>query len=191
MGYLNICSLYNKTDDLRIILSKENYDVFCIVESWLTTKITNDMLFFNQYRIFRIDRQNRKGGGICVLVKRNLNVIVCVENVIMKNQLELIHISLNFTHCLPLQILTFYRPPASNMMDFVQDFSLLLNNINYSSLPMLLIGDINYDLNIIKKSSDTILQFFNSYGLTPIKCGDTRQGISKSSCIDWLLWAML
>ena len=79
-----------------------------------------------------------------------------------------------------------YRPPSSKLEDFINDLEYFLNNINYSTLPLIVVGDFNYRLKNFKKT-DKFLRFLSIYGLCPVVIGDTRL-TSKCSCdIDWLI----
>ena len=52
-----------KLDELRVLCVVNNYDIICIVESWLSNDIENSELLIPGFTIFRRDR-NRHGGGI-------------------------------------------------------------------------------------------------------------------------------
>lgn len=44
-----------------------------VVETWLNSKITDSVVKLDGYNIFRHDREGQVGGGVCVLIKENVN----------------------------------------------------------------------------------------------------------------------
>ena len=68
--HLNVRSLKYRD---HFLLVKESIlankiDVFTISESWLDSSVTDLELEVPDYNLHRIDRQNKKGGGVCVYV---------------------------------------------------------------------------------------------------------------------------
>ena len=63
----NFRSLNNKISLLNQKLLEYDYDIFCGIETWLGSNVTNN--FINEsYAIFRRDR-NERGGGVMIGVK--------------------------------------------------------------------------------------------------------------------------
>ena len=82
MAELNVRSLApaHKMDDVRMLLIQHDLDLLCITESWLTAEISDNILLFPGYRVFRKDRQlprrNRSrvlGGGLVILLRESLD----------------------------------------------------------------------------------------------------------------------
>ena len=53
---------------LKETVLKNKFDVFTISETWLNNSVTNLELEIPGYEIFRVDRNNKDGGGVCVYV---------------------------------------------------------------------------------------------------------------------------
>ena len=78
MWYLNAQSLRNKFSLRKAHILANNYDIVCITETWMgfvnkefkAEYEIEDYVLFNQDRI-----DNRKGGGVIIYVKNNLNPI--------------------------------------------------------------------------------------------------------------------
>lgn len=74
--YTNSRSLRNKIEELRAIAVSEEIDVICISETWANLEknhIRTEFLI-NGYKLFNVDRSNnRKGGGVIIYIKDNLN----------------------------------------------------------------------------------------------------------------------
>ena len=67
----NARSLKNKLTDLHNLLYSTNYGCIFITESWLNSTISDGLLDpQNRYNIFRRDRKDGNGGGLCVFIKR-------------------------------------------------------------------------------------------------------------------------
>ena len=71
LGLLNIRSIYNKTTSLTAFIKEHDISVMCIVESWLHDSIRNSELFLNGFRLHRLDRVGKGGGGIVILIANN------------------------------------------------------------------------------------------------------------------------
>ena len=77
-------SLRNKIGDLLVQTSQTNSDIMCIIETWLTNLIPDEVVHVNGYITVRKDRANgTNGGGICTYIKKTLpdlshNSIECV-----------------------------------------------------------------------------------------------------------------
>ena len=73
---LNARSVCNKLPELHHLLYYENWQVVVITETWLNSNIPDGLLDpSHRYHIFRCDRNVRRGGGVCVLVNRELNAV--------------------------------------------------------------------------------------------------------------------
>ena len=69
--YFNASSVLPKLDKVNAICLTHSPHVICVVESWLSSDISNSKFSIPNYRSFRLDR-NRHGGGLIVYVKLSL-----------------------------------------------------------------------------------------------------------------------
>jgi len=67
-----LCSmLCNKLPELHSLLYHETRDIILITETWLNGDIPNGLLDpEGKFHIFLHDRKERRGGGVCVLTRR-------------------------------------------------------------------------------------------------------------------------
>ncbi|KAK4828724.1 hypothetical protein QYF61_000715 [Mycteria americana] len=73
--YINGCSLGNKQEELELHAQSESYDIIGITETWWDN--SHDWRStMDGYRLFCKDRQGRRGGGVALYVKENLD---CIE----------------------------------------------------------------------------------------------------------------
>ena len=66
VGHLNICSLRNKIDELRLIQNICRFDILGIIETHLNSTDADHDIHIDGLEFLRLDRKERKGGG-CVL----------------------------------------------------------------------------------------------------------------------------
>lgn len=181
MGLLNVCSLYHKVPFLINTLQFHNIGIICVTETWLNEAISSYELFMSDFDIHRCDRLSR-GGGVLIAVRKKFSSTL--ENVLSTSSLELIHISIDRPFCKSLQVVCVYRPPNSDIDCFYSTFTNFLNNISYTNLPLLLLGDFN--VNILESSAQklTFLRFFKSYGLSCMSKTPSRISKTSSTLID-------
>ena len=135
--YLNARSLLSKLDELRVLCLANNYDIVCIVESWLSQDILDSELAITGYTIFRRDR-NRHGGGIIIFVKDTLSCTILPSSTSPSMEF----ISLTFEFCSSkFCISVFYRPPSSDVsyFDELSDIIEKLDIVTISYLVILIL----------------------------------------------------
>ena len=66
--YLNAHYLYPKLDELKLLLSEQNIDIFCLCETFLNSEFSENELIIPGYEFIRKDRQS-PGGGLIVYTK--------------------------------------------------------------------------------------------------------------------------
>ena len=62
-------------DELEVLAQSRNYDIIGISETWWDESCDWGVAI-DGYRLFRRDRQGRRGGGVAMYVKQGLD---CVE----------------------------------------------------------------------------------------------------------------
>ena len=55
-------------DQIKVDIASLNVDVLLLCETWLKQRHSDSMFAIDEYRIFRLDRRRRVGGGLCVYV---------------------------------------------------------------------------------------------------------------------------
>lgn len=81
--HLNIRSLLANTDEVRVSLLDGCFDIIALSETWLHAQCLDCLLQAEGYTLYRYDRQTkttsgktRRGGGVAVYIKNELNVTV-------------------------------------------------------------------------------------------------------------------
>ncbi|XP_051783709.1 uncharacterized protein LOC127527823 [Erpetoichthys calabaricus] len=137
---LNARSIKNKVSELELYVAEHNYDIIAITETWLNNK-DGDECNIEGYTFFRKDRQNRKGGGVAVYAKQDLNVIL-LQLDDEPHRSEDMWLRLENIRERGLILGVCYRPPNSD-----SNFNThLFSNIKKASLQgaMIVMGDFNY-----------------------------------------------
>ena len=75
---MNIRSLKNKTQFIEItnFIKLNNVDVLTLSETWLNTTTKNYEIEIEGYKLFRLDRPRKKGGGGCAYIRHNIKASV-------------------------------------------------------------------------------------------------------------------
>ncbi|GAB0203831.1 mitochondrial enolase superfamily member 1 [Grus japonensis] len=68
--YTNACSMGNKQEELEAVAQQENYDIVAIMETWWDDS-HNWSAAMDGYKLFRRDRQGRRGGGVALHTQVN------------------------------------------------------------------------------------------------------------------------
>ena len=72
--HLNIQSIKNRNHliQIRELASDNKVDVLAISETWLYSSISNAEVEIQGYKIHRLDRKCKRGGGVCIYIRNNL-----------------------------------------------------------------------------------------------------------------------
>lgn len=65
VGHFNTRSVRNRMDDVRLLLTLNQFDVLTISESWLDSSVNDSEVSIPGYDVIRHDHrgQNKRGGG--------------------------------------------------------------------------------------------------------------------------------
>ena len=62
---INARSLLPKIDELSLLLSIHPIEFIAVTETWLNDTVPEQLIYINNYNIFRNDRSYNRGGGLC------------------------------------------------------------------------------------------------------------------------------
>lgn len=111
---LNIRSLLNKLAQVELLLEGNGIDALCLNESWLCKETPNSQIRFEDYKVYRHDRQIRKrGGGLCAYIHRRYRVDALKHEMlnISDAHIEVMTLELCQKHTKPFAVVMVYRPP--------------------------------------------------------------------------------
>ena len=190
IDHLNVRSLKRRVHFIQVkdtILSND-FDVFTISESWLDSSVTDLEIEIPGYNIFRVDREQQRGGGVCAYVKQ------CLKTEVLR---EISGISTNGLHQLWMKqlrnfksfiVCTTYRPPSSPVVCLEEDLGPSLISTMLLSKPIYILGDIN--CNLLQPDlpeSLALSTFCSTYNLEQFISSATRTTESTMSLIDVIL----
>ena len=59
----NVCSAFNKVDEMSLLLSQHEVDIAVVVETWLSPSTPDAAVSIDGFNLIRADRERRNGGG--------------------------------------------------------------------------------------------------------------------------------
>ena len=96
---------------MRILTDTEGFHFVFITESWLHDFIPSSLVFnCEKYYVFRNDRVNSRGGGVCVLIDKRYKVTTVTISE-KDSDLEMLTIDIDFTQ-IRYRLILCYRPPG-------------------------------------------------------------------------------
>ena len=155
--HLNICSLRNKLDELRLFCDKYKPHVLSLNETWLNDSIADSEISLAGCNLMRRDR-NRNGGGIVVYVAENIGFNQLENDAIVPSidkNTEAIWFELIQPNSKKLLIGAFYRPPHLDPSTFINDLESRLANFTMDGIETIFLGDFNFDYAAPNLSSTT------------------------------------
>ena len=166
----NVQSLRNKKEELDIFVNEENnqFDVLAFTEHWLN-KYEIDLYHLNEYKLIScFCRSLNRNGGSRIFVKNN-NSEGCRErsdlsNFSKENCFELSAIEYRLTDNKHTIILCVYRPPSSDVWEFLKRLEEVLSKIRHDR-QVIICGDFNIDFLKDTRSKQILLSLLQSHNL--------------------------
>ena len=69
---VNARSIFNKKEELEVIISHDKPDVILITETWLSDSVTDEVVNIPKFCVVRNDRQIGRGGGVQVYMRESI-----------------------------------------------------------------------------------------------------------------------
>ncbi|VEN56008.1 unnamed protein product, partial [Callosobruchus maculatus] len=176
-GHLNVRSLLSDFSKFVDLIS-EDFDLFAITETWLSSSIPTSSISLTNYNFFRNDRDGR-GGGVGVYVKSCLPVTILdisTDNLAMESLWIKIII-----HKTVFCVGIVYRPPSNNCNDFVLAMDNILPQCLTNFENVMVLGDFNINL---QQPDNVLSSCFKCYGFTQLVMEPTRITSSTSTLLD-------
>ena len=161
IGHLNICSLPNKIDQLRIDLPESGFDVFTISETWLNSCMEDRLTSVPGYQFMRADRKTKRldgqikqGGGLGIYSKTDLHIDTSkyMDLNLSNCNIELQWAIIIRPHTKSILIGNIYRPPDGNVNEGIDLLNESMRQItDLDKYEILILGDFNVDYDGGKK----------------------------------------
>lgn len=185
--HINICSIRKHFNQLKVLLHKtlNHLDVLCLTE----INIRQDqvaMYTIDGFNMFSQTREKKRGGGILVYVKNNVQYSP-LQNY-NASTFELIHGHL-VKNVYKAYLLVIYRPPHTNKSIFTKEVENIIRPLAMNT-DIILVGDCN--INLLESALDSSAnKYLNTLADLGLHCGIqdiTREAVvgqkRVASCID-------
>ena len=190
LGHLNIRSLVKKMDQVRLMLSNSDIDVFSLSETWLKSHLHSGLVELEGYNMFRLDRGTRgkkRGGGLVTYI--NTKYSEHCESLSDLNasdeHVEAQWVQIHRPHCKNVVMCNIYRPPNGDLKKAILYLENCLLQINMDKTNLFLMEDMNVNYKNKSTSSYKRLNFFlQSNGLTQHVHNTTRNTDKTKSLLD-------
>ena len=171
----NAKSLNNKIDEFVSLLEDADIDIAAVTETWLASQNNNTTseLSAKGYSIYHFNRDDRKGGGVALILKNNFKFIK--GKTFGGETFESIAVSLAGPSSNMLTFVVVYRFCEIPLSRFLTEFYEFTEGIYLNCKNVIILGDFNIHIN--ERSNPTILQFYDilsSFNLHQIIEGPTH-----------------
>ena len=143
---LNARSLANKIPLLQVYAAIYKPFLIAITETWATPNLSDSVYNLDGYRLFRQDRIDRPGGGVCVYVTNQVSSVVESSLSDDPNFKESIWCSIFLPNKTKLLLGVIYRPPNCDPAMNQNLFQLIRKAAQFNSTFKLICGDFNFPL---------------------------------------------
>ena len=186
MANLNINSLLKSIDQLRIIMQNSSIDILAINETKIDHSVSDDEISIPGYYHIRKDR-NRYGGGVLLYVRESLPFSER-NDLLISDSLEMLCIEITKPHNKSFLIVTWYRPPNSEVSLF-NEYETFLRKCDLENIEVIIMGDLNCDIIKCPPEAHTRrLQFLSSlYQYRQLINEPTRVTRTSATLIDLIL----
>ena len=180
VGFLNINHILNKMSDVSDILfnNGKNFHLFGFAETRLSNQISDCELNIPGYHFIRKDPGKSKETGLIVYIHESLHFKELSS--LTTHGIESIWIELHFKQSKPLFVSFIYRNP-SERNDWIDRFTLMMEESSSFSYETLLLGDFNIDL---LKPHKTWVETYESFNLSQVIDKPTRVSATTQTLID-------
>jgi len=176
--HLNVRSLYGKVEDIEMLFEHLNcrFDMICLTETWLTHS-TSNLVYFRGYNMFNVMRDNRRGGGVSVLVSNKFNSSILNNYSRCEAQIECIFVKCSY-RSKSIIVGSVYRPPGADTRPFLEAVETLLSQLfrEISGAQLIVCGDFNINLldSDVGSLGETFVNLMASNSLLPLISNPTR-----------------
>ena len=186
IAHLNARSIPRHIDEITNLLVETRLDVLAVSETWLYPNANSCLYNIKGYNILRHDRINKRGGGVCIYSRNDLNTKIIPISYEF-DQPEMLAVELtNGTNKIAIAVL--YKPPNIPYGVFATMHESLAHILcNFDNVVML--GDLNIDLMKPETCAAKFLvnNVFEPFSLTQLVTTPTRITESSAKILDLIM----
>ena len=145
--HLNVRSLRNKTSAFSDFVLSNDLDIVGVTETWLRPSDTQglmDEITPAGFQLHQVPRENKKGGGVAVLVRNDIDSVRC--QIDQQETFEHITVKLSDRQSSQLLVHVIYRPPSTSKSRFIEEFNSFMEAAALSPHENIILGDVNIQL---------------------------------------------
>ena len=189
--HLNIRGLISKQQELYSLITNgygttKPIDIIMLNETWLH-KETLNKISFPGYSLLSKERVGKKGGGIGILFSNHYKVRHRNDLALDYTSFEQLIVEVK-TRKSSIILMTIYRPPNTNVRDFLKDYQNQVTVIKSKHCHIPIIIGLDHNMDFLKSNTHQITQDFIEFNLEcnliPIINRPTRITRSSATLID-------
>ena len=132
---------------MRELMREKDYDVLAVSESWYNSTVSNAEIEMVGYKVTRLDRLDKTGGGVCVYTRASLKVKRLKDiSRISESGFHQLWIQIQLNRLKSFVLCVTYRPDYCPVSCFVDDFMDNYSQALTLGKPLLITGDLNCNL---------------------------------------------
>ena len=182
----SLCKNFDSITDFLFSL-EHDFSFIAITESWISETTNCSLLNIDGYTFLHNDRIGRRGGGVGIYVKNDINVKIRNDlSSLFKDKTETLFIEVVRESRNNTIIGVVYKPPDGDFHSFHQNLSNCLEVISVENKISFIAGDFNVDLlnSSPSSSAEAFLNTLRSYAFYPTIDKSTRTSETSSTLID-------
>ncbi|XP_046626168.1 uncharacterized protein LOC124307962 [Neodiprion virginianus] len=169
--------------EFREFFRANPYHMIGVVETWLNDATGDQHVELPGYTILRVDRQNKRGGGVAIHIKKELNFRLLSSSsgdgqVIIP---EYLIAEIWGPSQYKIMVAVVYRPPKAGYMGMFED-DIAPRIVNYKFTCVL--GDFNADLQTTNDKAVRLRDLFDTSGLSIVLLQPTNHSAQANTWID-------
>ena len=189
--HLNIRSLNANLENFKNLLTESNYcfNIICLSETWCTDEEFSNNSFYHipNYEPIHCQRKtNKRGGGVLIYIRQNLNYKIRNDLTFSNSDNELLTVEIINENTKNLIVTCCYRPPSGNQNTINSQLTKVLQSSTSENKNYIILGDFN--INCFNYHEDTsVKNFYDNlyqYGVIPLINKPTRVTTKSATLID-------
>lgn len=179
--HINARSLLNCFDEVKLLILKNEVDILCVSETWLSSDMPDRFVSIGGFNIFRTD--NGRASGTCIYVRDNLFSTRLDFNLTPCEGVEETWVQVQCRKLPSFIIGVIYRHPNSSFETF-RYVSDVFHKALSKGKTLFILGDLNDDL---LGGYGKLSEIINNHGLNQVIDGPTRVTERSKTLLDVLI----
>jgi len=143
-AHINIQSLGNKIDHIKLLLQCNNIDLLYVTETWLNDNYSDDDINVNGYNLCRLDREGiMSHGGIICYIKEGISYKIISK--FNDDLVEALWVEINLPQTPSILTCGVYRKPDSRA-EYLTRLNSLFQEVTNEYDDVVIFGDFNLDI---------------------------------------------